>query len=139
MFSNIAGRADGFQTGIGHGNTKADPPEKRYIDDIIPDIGCLFRSKISPPQDVVKYLSFVPDPLMDLGNSQICGTVVDNPGFSARQEHHVDPVSHENFQAMAVSYIELFALQPRIVDNDPAIGHDPVHVEDQELYPADPR
>ncbi len=90
MLGHITGRTDGFRASIGYGNTEAYPSEKRYIDDIIPDIGCLFRNEISPPQDVVEYLSFVPDPLMDLGDSQVGGAVVDNPGFSSRQKRYVD-------------------------------------------------
>ena len=75
---------------------------------------------------------------MDLFNPQIGGAVVDDMGFSSRQKYHVDAASHENFQAVAVPDIKMLALQTRIVNDDPAVGHHPIHIQDQEFYSADP-
>ena len=60
-FRHIIGDLPCLRDGVGHGNGKPDPPEKRDIDHVIADIGRLFRSKSPPLQDFGKDLRLVPD------------------------------------------------------------------------------
>ena len=63
-FRHIIGDLPCLRYGIGHGDRKTDPFEKRDIDDVIADIGRLFRGEFPPLQDLGKGLGFVPDSLM---------------------------------------------------------------------------
>ena len=65
---------------------------------------------------------------------QVGRAVFDHPGSSSRQQNDIDAAPHQHFQAMAVPHVELFGLQTRVVHNDATVGHDPVHVEDQEPH-----
>ena len=84
MMCYIIDDLPGLQYGVGHGHGKPCPSEERDIHHIIPDTGRLLRGNFPPVENLFKGFGFVPDPLMNLGDPQIGGSVFDHARSPSR-------------------------------------------------------
>ena len=71
----VVSRLFRFRHCVPNGNSETDPPEKGDIDDVISDIGDLRRVEIHPDKKLFKNSGFVPDRLVNFGDSEVTGTV----------------------------------------------------------------
>ena len=107
--------------------------EKGEIHNIVPHTADLIRCQIFLSQHLSTEGGLVPDPLVHVLDSQLLGPMIDHIRLTPRNNGHLDSRLSEKSEAMAVFDIEVFGLLTSIIQDDASIGHDPIHVQDEQF------
>ena len=105
----------------------------RQINDIISGIRGLFRRNTQLIQQVMKGVQLVQFTLVDIFDTEIAHTVLDNLGVTCRDHTDFDTGLLQQFHAQAIARIEGLVFLSVITEEQATVREYAIHIEDDEF------